>query len=306
MLAFFFACYGAGTPQMDEFAHTAFKDSPNQIAPQSFTAALPRRMLAHPKGSALAIIGHVDRAWGYSFYWGSAKRQLAVFESALNMLLQGFPIGAADDPFNVRYAELSTELTQLLEDIQFGKKYQERELSGMWTANNDARNYVILGDPAVRLMVAAPGAQPSDQPEASAIDLASLPALASPAEPELDTHIWSSDLLPPIQPNGRLYSITLDDSYHLPQIDEIIVGRRDPASGSYPDIDLTKEGQVSGSVSRRHARITCDANQLYIEDLNSRNFTQLNGKRLEPGQKYPVKNGDEIRLGSVLLIYLSY
>ena len=305
MLAFFFACYGAGTPQMDEFAHIAFKNSPDQIAPQSFSAALPRRMLAHPKGSALAVIGHVDRAWGYSFYWGSAKRQLAVFESALNLLLKGFPVGAAVDPFYMRYAELSTELSQLLEDIQFGKKYEARDLAGMWTANNDARNYVILGDPAVRLMVAAPGVQPSDQIEITGPVQPSQVINAPPAETGLNTQLGSSDVLPPIQPNGRLYSVTKDDSYFLPSIDTIVIGRRDPASGSYPDIDLSIEGPNGASVSRRHAQITVEAKQLYIEDLNSTNFTQLNGKKLQPGQKYPLKNGDEIRLGSVLLVYLA-
>jgi hypothetical protein len=151
MIAFFFACYGAGTPQLDDFGHRTV-GHPVAIAPHDFTARLPQRMLGRSDG-ALAAIGHVERAWTHSFLWAGNQPQITVFKDVLVRLLTGHPVGSAMEPMNQRYAEMSTLLTQALEEVKLGRRADDPAIGRLWTAHHDARNYVILGDPAVRLAV---------------------------------------------------------------------------------------------------------------------------------------------------------
>lgn len=152
LIAFFFACYGAGTPLYDEYSRQVFKERPEVIAKRAFTAALPRAMLSLSRG-ALAVVGHVERAWGASFTGPRQSEQITVFESAVERLLKGHPVGSAMEYFDSYHAALSTQLTQQLESGDLGPKYDPYDLASMWTANNDARGYVIVGDPAACLPV---------------------------------------------------------------------------------------------------------------------------------------------------------
>jgi hypothetical protein len=150
MITFHFACYGAGTPSHDRFIHEPGSPAP-AIASQSFIAALPKAMLAHPAGGALACIGHVERAWGYSIVTPQAGAQLLPFENAIGRILKGEPVGLAMKDFYERYASLSVSLSSMLEEISFGASVGDAELATAWIARNDAEGYLIVGDPAVRL-----------------------------------------------------------------------------------------------------------------------------------------------------------
>ena len=144
LIAFFFACYGAGTPRRDPFTHRA-GDEPPSVAPQPFVAALPKKLLG---AGALAVIGHVERAWGYSFVFGG-QAQLVPFQNAIGRILTGSTVGFAMKDFNERYAALSANLADILEDIGHGRVVPDADLARLWTERNDAQNYILLGDPAV-------------------------------------------------------------------------------------------------------------------------------------------------------------
>ncbi len=87
----------------------------------------------------------------------------------------------------------------------------------------------------------------------------------------------------------------------LPLSKEVVLGRLDASRASFPDVDLTGERGLERGVSRRHARITRRAGQVFVEDLNSLNGTFLNASRLVPELPYPVKDGDQIQLGKLIL-----
>lgn len=150
-MAFFFAEYGAGTPHLDNFAAQHFK-TPEPIAQQAFVARLPQRLLSHPKGGTLAVIGHIERTWGYSFVELKSKcPRINTFESTLTRLAEGYPVGLAMTAFSQHYAELSTKWIDITMEEQTDKSPDPFELAQLQTEIIDARNYVIIGDPATRL-----------------------------------------------------------------------------------------------------------------------------------------------------------
>lgn len=82
---------------------------------------------------------------------------------------------------------------------------------------------------------------------------------------------------------------------------EVMIGREDPISNIYPDVDLTPHGGEEGGVSRLHAKLLLNGGQYLVEDQNSTNFTYVNRQRLQPKTPTPIKDGDELKLGRVAM-----
>jgi hypothetical protein len=84
----------------------------------------------------------------------------------------------------------------------------------------------------------------------------------------------------------------------------VLIGRSDTERGLLADVDLTNyEGRRLG-VSRSHCKLHFQDGTWKIEDLGSQNHTEVNGKRMTPGELFPLHHSDEIRLGDLRIQFL--
>jgi pSer/pThr/pTyr-binding forkhead associated (FHA) protein len=105
-----------------------------------------------------------------------------------------------------------------------------------------------------------------------------------------------------VPPRTLVLSIREGARIEIPFSKDVVLGRLDASRAIFPDIDLTNEGGLGCGVSRRHARIFRTQDGIAIEDLASLNGTFLNGQRLTPEIPYPIQDGDELQIGTLILI----
>jgi hypothetical protein len=128
------------------------------------------------------------------------------------------------------------------------------------------------------------------------------------AHPEFAGNRVSANLsYPPARPGSRPHARLVIErgrssgkQFMLSEV-EAQIGRWDADGGIFPDVDLDTD-DPEAKVSRRHARITLSNGQYFLEDLGSTNGTFINrGKRLPPGQRQALCDGDEIIVGKTFL-----
>jgi hypothetical protein len=105
------------------------------------------------------------------------------------------------------------------------------------------------------------------------------------------------------QGTARLVVISTGAELSLPEQEEITVGREDPSSGIFPDVDLTPYGGEDGGVSRRHARLMHIGGDYFVEDLQSTNYTKLDGQRLPAHVRERLEDGARLDFGRVAVIF---
>ena len=80
---------------------------------------------------------------------------------------------------------------------------------------------------------------------------------------------------------------------------EMLVGREDTDEDIYPDIDLAD--QDAGYVHRKHATLRFDNGNLSVEHLGGSNKTRINNKPIPDNQPQPIKLGDKVSFGKVVM-----
>jgi serine/threonine-protein kinase len=118
--------------------------------------------------------------------------------------------------------------------------------------------------------------------------------------------VGTSAMLQAVRPTAKLVvtgTTELDASFIL-QKDSNLLGRTDPHSNIFPEIDLSRFDPET-KVSRRHARIWIEGETFLVEDLGSVNGTVINDSvRLAPRQPRVLDSGDKLRVGETILHFL--
>ena len=148
LVMFLFACFGGGCPDTDTY-HYGPGGAQLPLAAEPMTARLPQTLL---RQGAVAVIAHVDRAFSYAFEDVMGTPQAQLLRMPLEQLLSGRRVGLAMEPLNQQWSSLAAQLGVLLGGGAAGDPPpRPPAIANLYIARDDARNYIVLGDPAARL-----------------------------------------------------------------------------------------------------------------------------------------------------------
>jgi hypothetical protein len=119
---------------------------------------LPQALLSH---GALAVIAHIDMAFPYAFQDVNGTPQMQAVRTPLELLMRGKRAGLAADSLSQMWSSLSSQRDLALKASAASTPSADATpvqpsgpLAQLTIARDDARNYIVLGDPAVKLRIA--------------------------------------------------------------------------------------------------------------------------------------------------------
>jgi hypothetical protein len=164
-IGFLFACFSGGCPADNSYYLDA-RGAPIPISPQPIVSRLAQALLSR---GALAIIGHLDMAFPYTFRNASGTPQTQAVRNPLELLMRGKRAGLATDSLSLLWSSRSAQLDQNFKltdpnpadpnsatpvsNLPISNPAALSQIGQMILARDDARNYILLGDPAVQLRI---------------------------------------------------------------------------------------------------------------------------------------------------------
>ena len=155
-VGFLFACYSGGCPAENSYYFNA-DGSRITIAPAPFIARLPQALLSH---GMLAVIGHIDLAFPSAFIDAGGTPQPQAVRTPLELLMRGKRTGLAVDSLSILWSSRSAQLAMEQAKAPAAPASGAATVTAVSTAiaqmtlaRDDARNYIVLGDPATRLRI---------------------------------------------------------------------------------------------------------------------------------------------------------
>jgi hypothetical protein len=181
----YFACFGAGTPRISAYHHwleMLAQHGMAELGPVSavlsglardggFVSGPVRAALANPQGP-LAVLGHFDLAWSYSYEElrvGADQRITGTnrsqnFFQLMSKLVAGERAGAAMLALKLPQTDVGARLNDHYDRCKRAGAAEGATpadllaLGNLWMLHQDLQGYALLGDPAVRLPLASRGA----------------------------------------------------------------------------------------------------------------------------------------------------
>ena len=155
-----FSCFSYGTPKLDDIVNFSFEgtQTSDSLASESFIAAIPKKLLAHPRGP-LGYIGHANSLYLSGFYNLSSslsddqRRDISPFEAVVDCLLQNDTLGNSIENMVDTLSMETTRFVQAVNRFQRGDESRNTklEIANSYFQTFDFANYLVFGDPAIQL-----------------------------------------------------------------------------------------------------------------------------------------------------------